>query len=584
MLGAQLLVKCLENEKVECVFGMCGHTILAVLDAMRYESDIRFVSMRHEQIAAHAADAYYRTTHKPAVMLLHVGPGMTNAITGVATAALDSTPMVIISGNIQSYFFGKDPHQEIRRHADGSQHEIYRPFVKRTWQVHSPDQLPDVIAQAFNVATSGRPGPVLIDVPMDIFSKETLRQPSEARGRRLTGRMGSGDPGEIARAAELLLGAERPVIYAGGGVIHSEASAALKSVAELLNCPVATSLMGKGSFAEDNGLAMGVTGVYGNPAANAACSEASVVLAVGTRFTEFDTNSWQAGYTFNIPSSQLIHIDIDPEEIGKVYPVEIGIQGDAFATLSALLARLEAKISTGERRWSGWLADLKKRRQDWWASIREGQFSDDIPVRPERIISEVRTVLGPDGLVFTDTGWNKNGVGSRYQITRPMTHFAPGGFATMGFGPAAILGAKVALPDRKAVALVGDGAFSSVMPVVPSAVDNGLSPVWVVMNNQSYGVIAGMQKRNFGRVAWTEFFENGEQGAYYTPDYAGFARSCGAEGTRVDNPGDLRGVLEEALNAHRPWVIDVMMDRNISTPSKGSWDVNELLAKGADLR
>ena len=531
--GAEIVAKYLESEGVEYVFGLCGHTNVALLDALTYKTNIKFISFRHEQIAAHSADAYFRVTHKPGVLLVHVGPGMTNAITGVANAALDSSSLVVIAGDVPSFHFGQDPHQEIKLHFDGDQFEIYRPFVKRAWRVHDVKFLPDITAKAFNLATSGRPGAVLIDVPMDMFSRDCETGPDNLTMRKVTGKRVRGDLVEIKRAVELVKAAKHPVLYFGGGVILSEAAPEATALAEYFGIPVATSLMGKGSVPEDHPLSLGMTGFWGTPMANRMTQTADLILAVGTRFAETDSSSWMSGVTFNFPPTKLIHIDIDPQEIGKIYRTEIGIIGDAKAVLASLCRC--AGESGPKRDWKNdpVVVEMGREKKAWLEDLRRHQLSNARPIRPERILKEVRDLLPRDGIILTDVGWNKNGVGQQFPIYTPQTHLAPGGLATMGFGPAAAVGAKLGAPDKAVLALVGDGAFGSVSAVLATAVENNLGIVWLVMNNYGYGVIAGLQKRAFGRTAGTQF-RSARSSMNYNPDFAMMARSYGAEGVRVE--------------------------------------------------
>src|SRR3954469_10584520 len=334
MTGAMFIAECLKQEGVTKVFGQCGHTNYALIDACQ-RFGIEYVSFRHEQMAVHAADAYYRLSHKLAVVNVHLSPGMTNALTGVATAAADSTPMVVICGNTPSYHHAREPHQGIRFHADASQGDIYRPICKRVWRVDDVKWLTDVMPRALNVAQTGRPGAVLIDVPMDVFSQQIAVEPVTV-ARRPNFERAAGSPEGIAAAADLLATASQSLIFAGNGATLSEASPELLQVAELLAAPVATTLMAKGVFPEDHALSLGMTGIWGTRVANQTARKADVILAVGTAFGEADCSSWNPAYTFSIPPAKLIQIDIEPEEIGKIYPVDVGIVGDAKATLAEL--------------------------------------------------------------------------------------------------------------------------------------------------------------------------------------------------------------------------------------------------------
>jgi len=388
MTAGEYVAKFLEAQGVEVVFGLCGHTNLAVLDGLA-DTKIRYIGVRHEQVASHAADGYFRVTHKPGVALLHVGPGMTNAVTGVATAALDSSAMVVIAGDIPSYMFGKDPHQEIKLHADGSQWEIYRPFVKKAWRVHDPTMLPDILSRAFSLAVTGRPGPVLVDVPMDLFSRPLDLPIPDAATRRPHGRI-LGDPREVERALGVLLAAERPVIFAGGGVILADAHQQLRQFVEATGIPLATTMMGKGAVPEDHPLCFGITGLFGSPVANRLTREADVILAVGTRFSEMDSSSWIPGHTFNIPPTKLVHVDIDAQEIGKIYAVEVGIQGDAGAVLQQFLEALADRRRTSHGKPKDQAARVLEHRrtyQEWFdAEVGRHQQSNARPIRPERIL------------------------------------------------------------------------------------------------------------------------------------------------------------------------------------------------------
>src|SRR5262245_25294351 len=316
-IAAYLLTDYLERLGVEVIFGLCGHTVIALLDALG-KSRIRFISTRHEQTAAHAADGYARATGKPGVLLTHLGPGLTNAATGVANAALDSIPMVVIAGDVQSYFHGRHPHQEVNLHQDADQFQIFRPFCKRVYRVDRAEDLPRIMERAFHLCQTGRPGPVLVDVPMDMFSADL---PVDAFAKVPAAMARPTLDAETAeRIVDLLASAERPLLYAGGGVLSGRATAELAALAEALDVPVAHTLMGKGCLREDHPLLLGQTGFWGTPIANDTCRAAEVMLAVGTRLAEANSSSWDSRFTFAIPPTRLIHIDADAAEIGRNYP------------------------------------------------------------------------------------------------------------------------------------------------------------------------------------------------------------------------------------------------------------------------
>lgn len=572
--GGEIMVACLEALGVETIFGLCGHGVIGLMDAL-HDSRIKLINFRHEQFAAHAADGYFRVTHKPGVVMTHLGPGMTNAITGVVNAALDSSAMVIISGDIPSQHFGRDAHQEIKLHGDATQFEIYKPFVKRAWKVQGVEALPRIIARAFEVATSGRPGPVLIDVPMDIFSRRATVAIPAPREARINAARVRGDGRSIERAAAMLAAAKAPAIYAGGGVVLAEATAALTALAEHLAIPVCTSLMGKGSIDESNPLAMGMTGFWGTKVANATVREADVILAVGTKFAEADSSSWMPEYTFAIPPTRLIQIDIDPAELGKNYPTENAIVGDAKLVLEELLEQV--RLLQPKRNWKkvARTAALAKAKKTWWDSLKAVRGLDGAPIHPGRILAEARAALPADGIVVTDVGWNKNGLAQQFPVSRPQTHFPPGGFATMGFGPAAAIGVKVGAPRQAVIALIGDGAMSSVLGVLATAREQNTKVVWLVMNNFAFGTIFGLQRHAFGRDIGTRFVD-ARTGESCGPDFSIIAQGFGVASRRVEKPSELKAAIREALNHDGPFLLDVVMDRSIAVPTDGYWDILDI--------
>ena len=569
------LVKYLEARGVSHVFGLCGHTNIAVLAALE-KSRIRFVNVRHEQIAAHMADGYARCTKRASVVLSHLGPGLTNASTGVANAALDSVPMVVIAGDVPTHYHGKHPHQEVNLHADASQYEIYRPFVKRAWRVDRPDLFPEIIEKAFALAESGRQGPVLVDVPMDIFSKEVdvalfdrlrynakaLRKPSidDETAREIIARM---------------LAAKRPLLYVGGGIMLADATTELRTFVDHLQIPVAHTLMGKGALPDDHPFVLGMTGFWGTKFINEQTRSADLILALGTRFSEADCSSWEREYTFNFPPTKLIHIDIDPAEIGRNYPVDIGAVADVREALTVLNRVARTVVPDGVRRPAVARA-IEAAREAFVQSNRKHAESDAYPMRPERILADVRAALPRDALITTDVGWNKNGVGQQFPILEPGTIFTPGGYATMGFGAPAALGAKVARPDRVVVALVGDGGFGQNPAMLATAFEEDIAVVWVVMNNYAFGTIAGLEKAHYGTTYGTVFEKNGVP---YSPDYAALAKAYGVDGVTIGSATEFKPALERAIAAKRPCVIDVVM-QNEPVPTAGHWNIMDIYSPG----
>jgi acetolactate synthase-1/2/3 large subunit len=573
---ANQLVKYLEDRGVEHIFGLCGHTNIAVLAALSKSKKIKFINTRHEQIAAHAADGYARATGKASVLLSHLSPGLTNAATGVANAALDSIPMVVIAGDVPSHYYGKHPHQEVNLHADASQYEIYRPFVKRAWRVDSAHLFPEILEKAFALAESGRPGPVLVDVPMDIFSQEVAVALFERLRQNVkTFAKPSLDEETAEKIVRHLLEAKTPLLYVGGGILLANAATEMRELAEHLSLPVAHSLMGKGALPDDHPLILGMSGFWGTKFINDKCMGADWILGLGTKFSEADCSSWEAEYTFNFPPTRLIHIDIDPAEIGRNYPVAIGAVADLKSALK-VLNRVARKIAPKGVQRPELVAEMAANRKSFVAGNRQAMESDKWPMQPERILADLRAVMPRDAILCTDVGWNKNGMAQQYPIYTPGSVFTPGGFATMGFGSPAALGAKVALPDKVVVALIGDGGFGQNPAALATAFEEDIAVIWVIMNNCAFGTIAGLELAHYGTTFGTVFEKDGKP---YSPDYAAIARAYGIDGIKVGSAAEFKPALEKAVASKRPVVIDVRME-NVPTPTAGHWNIMDIYSPG----
>jgi acetolactate synthase-1/2/3 large subunit len=574
-LVARQLVRYLEARGIEHVFGLCGHTNIAVLAEMP-KSRVRFVGVRHEQIAAHMADGYARAKKQTAVVLSHLGPGLTNAATGVANASLDSVPMVVIAGDVPTHYHGKHPHQEVNLHADASQFEIYRPFVKRAWRVDRPDLFPEILEKAFALAESGRPGPVLVDVPMDVFSMEVdVALFERALANTKTLRKPALDGDTAAEIVRRLIAASRPLLYVGGGVILADAAGELRQLVDHLQIPVAHTLMGKGALPDDHPFVLGMTGFWGTRFINEQCRSADWILGLGTRFSEADCSSWEPEYTFNFPPTRLMHIDIDPAEIGRNFPVEIGAVADLKQALTALNRVARELLPEGIRR-AERQGEIAAARALFLAGNRAHAQSADYPMRPERILADVREALPRDAYITTDVGWNKNGVGQQFPVYEPGSILTPGGYATMGFGAPAALGAKLAHPERTVIALVGDGGFGQNPALLATAFEEDIAVVWVIMNNYAFGTIAGLEKAHFGTTYGTVFEKNGRP---YSPDYAAIAKAYGVEGVKIQAAGEFKPALERAIRSGRPCVIDVLM-QNEPVPTAGHWNIMDIYSPG----
>jgi acetolactate synthase-1/2/3 large subunit len=572
---ANQLVKYLEGRGVEYVFGLCGHTNIAVLSALE-KSKITFVNTRHEQVAAHAADGYARAKNQTAVVLSHLGPGLTNAATGVANASLDSVPMVVIAGDIPSHYYGKHPHQEVNMHADAAQFEIYRPFVKRAWRVERPELFPEILEKAFALAESGRPGPVLVDVPMDIFSADVdvaLFERQQHNAKKLS--RPSLDEDTATAIVKAFSQAKRPVLYVGGGIVRADAAAELRAFVDHLQVPVAYTLMGKGAVPDDHPFVLGMTGFWGTKYINEQCRTADWIMGLGTRFSEADCSSWYPEYTFSIPPTKLIHIDIDPCEIGRNFPVEIGAVADLNPALTVLNRVARKLLPEGIKR-PELAKEIAAKREEFVASNRVHAQSNAYPMRPERILADVREVLPRNAFITTDVGWNKNGVGQQFPVLEPGTILTPGGYATMGFGAPGALGAKLAQPDRVVISLVGDGGFGQNPAMLATAYEQNIAVVWVIMNNNAFGTIAGLERAHFGTTFGTVFEKNGKP---YSPDYAGMARAYGIDGIKVASAAEFKPALERAIKSNSPYVIDVSM-QNEPTPTSGHWNIMDIYSPG----
>lgn len=571
-LLSEQLVDYLERRGTEYVFGLCGHTVIAMLDALNKSTKLKYISVRHEQIASTAADGYARATGKAGVVLCHLGPGLTNATTGVANAAFDSIPMVVIAGDVPSYYYGKHPHQEVNMHCDASQYDIYKPFVKRAWRLDTAEMLPEILDKAFRLAESGKPGPVLISVPMDMFSREVdTRFFERTYMETLETVKPSLDEDTARRIVKELLEAKNPVLHVGGGIILAKASEELKSFAEFLEIPVSRTLMGQGALSDRHPLMMGMTGFWGTYFINNQTSQADVILGLGTRFAEADSSSWYDGITFDIHKTKFMQIDIDPVELGRNYPLAIGAVADLKQALKVLLKVAKEICPDGRKNPEiiEAIANYKKTfREENKAISEDSRF----PMTPQRILKDVREVLPEDAIIVTDVGWNKNGMGQQFDIIHPGTIMHPSGLATMGFGSAALLGVKLAKPEKKVITLIGDGGFGTNPSVLATAKEYNIPVVWVVMNNYAFGTIAGLEgshyHHNFGTVFKIE-------GKPYNPEWAEVARAYGVRAKKVNSAEEFKEAFREALESNEPYLLDVPME-NIPVPTEGIWNINDI--------
>ena len=573
---ADMMVGYLERRGVTKVFGLCGHTVIGMLDALSRSKTIEYIGMRHESIASGAADGYARLTHKASVVMCHLGPGITNVITGVANASLDSIPMVVIAGDVPSYYFGKHPHQEVQLREDGNQYRLLEPVVKRAFRIDNADLLPDVLDRAFRLAESGRPGPVLIDMPMDMFSRVAREDlwDRTLRDSHVTARPAI-DPAAAKAIAEKLAGAKHPLIHAGGGILLAQASEELRELAEFLDIPVSRTLAGHGCLSDLHPLMIGQTGFWGLAFTHSLTNRADVVLGLGTRFAEADSSSWYQGVTFTPANTEFLQVDIDPAEIGRNYPVSVGAVGDLKLALGQILAEVK-KICPEGKSDPALREMIAKAKADFKASNEAISHDGRFPMAPQRILWDVKQVIPEDAVIFTDVGWNKNGVAQQFDITIPGTIHHSSGLANMGFGASAVLGGKLAAPDKIVLTLTGDGGFGVNPSVLAGAVEHGIACTFVVMNNSAFGTIAGLENANYHHKFGTEFTD--AEGNRYTPRWADVAKAYGVEAVCVESADEFRPAMERAVAANRagkPFLVEAPME-NIAVPTPGCWNINDI--------
>ena len=540
MTGANALLDSLERQGVKEVFGILGGAILPVYDALCNHPRIRHILARHEQGAAHAADGYARASGRAGVCFATSGPGATNLVTGIANAYMDSSPVIALTGQVPSsgvnttYMIGRDAFQE----ADII--GITTPITKYNYQIRTPAEIPLTVNSAFYIATTGRPGPVLIDFPKNIQAEVGQIEFSDKIDIRGYKPPGNPHPLQIRKASELLAEAERPVILAGGGTITANASDELLTVAELLLAPVATTFMGKGSFPEIHPLSIGNIGMHGNPLANKLLLEADVMLAVGTRFSDRATGNTD---TF-CPEAKKIHVDIDAAEIGKNIEVDIPIVADAKKALSAIYERLiqQAKKKTD----SPWVSRVKEARQ-LLNPLQNGEAKE---LKPKPLLQALRKLLPEDTIVTTEVGQNQMWSGLYFKAIKPRTFISSGGLGTMGFGFPAAIGAKTACPSRHVVDIAGDGSFIMTEQELACSVIEDIPVTVIVLNNGVLGMVAQWQ-----RMFYKSRYMAVKLGNY--PDLVKLAEAYGAQGFRVGSVAEFQKAVEKALKSKVTTVIDV---------------------------
>ncbi len=532
MRGADAIVRALEMEGVKHIFGIPGGAIIEVYDAL-FDSGIRHILTRHEQAAVHAADGYARATGRVGVAFATSGPGATNTVTGIATAYMDSSPVVVMTGQVARSLIGNDAFQE----ADIT--GITMPVTKHNYLVTDENEILKIVREAFHIAGTGRPGPVLIDLPKDVTTAEIEFDYPEKLDLPGYKPKYSGHPKQIKRAAELIMNAERPVILAGGGVILSNATEELTKLAETIPAYVATSLMGKGAIPETHPLSLGFVGMHGAKYANYAVQESDLIIAVGIRFSDRTTGR----VSDFAPNARIIHIDIDPAEIGKNVDVDIPIVGDAKLILRELIKHVN-----------------HRKRKEWESRVEEWRrayplkFKDDGKLKPQYIIQKIWE-LQPDAIVTTEVGQNQMWAAQYFKVNRPRQFITSGGLGTMGFGFPAAVGVKTAFPEKEVVDIAGDGSFLMNIQELATCVDFGINVKVMVLNNMFLGMVR----------QWQELFYDERYSATCLRckemSFEKIAEGFGAVGMTVEKPSEVEDTLKEAFEIDAPVVIDFRVDR-----------------------
>ncbi len=531
LTGAKILIESLKKEGVKVIFGYPGGVLLPVFDVL-YDAPVKFILTRHEQGAAHAADGYARATGEVGVCMATSGPGATNLITGIATAFMDSIPLVALTGQVKTHLIGSDAFQE----ADLT--GITRPITKHNYLIKDVRELAQTIKNAFHLAQSGRPGPVLIDLPVDVtLARTEFQYPKEAdlRGYKPTI---YGHPGQIKKAAKVILQSKKPIIYAGGGVILSGASGELRKLAEKSSIPVTTTLLGLGCFPETNELSLGMLGMHGTVYANHAIMESDLIIAVGARFDDRVTGKLEAF----APHAKIIHIDIDPSAISKNVKVDIPIVGDARNILSQLNKLVQA---VQIKKWHEEIGNWKKKFPL--------TYKKDDNLRPQYVVEQIYELTGGRAIICTEVGQNQMWAAQFYQYTQPRTYISSGGLGTMGYGFPAAIGVQVGKPKALVFDIAGDGSFQMNVQELATAVTNKLPVKIAILNNSSLGMVRQWQELFYKkRYSYTQLLN---------PDFVKIAQAYGAKGIRIEKKKDVRQAIEKALSIKDlPVVLDFIVE------------------------
>ncbi len=577
MNGGQIIVDYLIQEKVPYLFGLCGHGDIGFIDAFHERSDeIKSVSVRHESVAGFMADVYYRVSGQPVATFTSCGPGSANMPIALANSFFDSVPFLAVMGNVPTSQFNRGAFQETYRYHQADFPSTVRAFCKRVFQPTRADMVALATRQAWKTMVTGRPGPVVLDVPFDIFMEETdLEMPrAEEWNANISCRCGA-DPEGVRKAVDLLLAAERPVVMVGQGIKYGGATGELLRLLERQRIPLVCSSSGMGAVDSAHPLNLGLIARNGTYPANHAARQADVLLALGVRFDDRTSSSWIPGYSFNIPPTKLIHVDIDPDEIARNYPVALGLMADVRTFLRQVHDELDARgpeNGAPESR-EAWLRDIGGWRNEWEEFIAPGFRADTTPIHPQRAADVIGKALPEDAILVSDIGIHHNWLIQFCKPRGPCSLIGSMGFGPMGFGVAGVLGAKLAAPDAPCVSVCGDGAFLMHANVLGTAAEYDIPVVWVVWNNYAYASIRGLQRGYLGgRVRDTDF-KHPRTGEPLNPDFAAMARTIGIDGVRVDKAADLGDAVEEAVKTGRPYLIDAHIQGDDNPQGAGVWEL-----------
>ena len=573
----QVIGKALKAYGVPFVTGLPGHGNWSMIDAFNDPvSKLPFIQVMHEQSAVHIADAHYRVTGQPIAACTSIGPGATNTIIGLATAYCDSTALLLITGSAATHMRGHGVMQELDRFASPDFPHIVAPVTKRSFDVIRADQVPFVMHRAWNAMLTGRPGPVHMELPLDVQVETTDIDVADI-SRRLPVGKPRADAQAIEAAIQLLLDAKRPCIVVGGGAIASNATPELTQLVEKLGIPVVFTWNGKGAIAEDNPLCAGTAGWPGSLPGNKTAANADVVMSLGCRFTDWSASSYRKGVTFSIPDARLIQVDIDPREIGKNYPAEVGIAADCKLVLADILSGISSEQARKARESRAfYLNGVEALKKEWEEKLERRRSYNGMPTTMLRTLRELRKVLPRNGIVTVGSGHPQSTTKQAFPVYEPRTHITSGSFSSMGFALPAAIGAKLAKPDTPVVCIIGDGDFMMCVQELAICAMYDIPVVFLILNNSGYISIRDGQNHLIGRQIGSEFNYQAGDGRAYSVDFAALAKSFGFEvAAKVQAADDIGPTLKRALDSQSPAVLEVPITRDVSVAAAevvGWWD------------